>query len=76
MFQILYSFNLISNSFLKINKIIVNIFLVTSLTSTIIIVPLILTYNDNYKFIIPNKYYNEFNDKVISPSYFGLILGL
>ena len=72
MFQIANSFYLISNLFTKINKVIVNILLVTSLTSTIIVVPLLLTYKDNYKFIIPNKYYSEF----ITPSYFGLIFGL
>jgi len=72
MFQILYNFNLIPNSF----RVISNILLVTSLTSIIIVVPLLLTYKDSYKLIIPNKYYSEFNDKVASPLYFGLIFGL
>jgi sterol desaturase/sphingolipid hydroxylase (fatty acid hydroxylase superfamily) len=71
MFQIANSFYLISNLFTKINKVIVSVFLLTTLTSTIITVPLLLTYKDNYKLIIPSKC--EFND---IPLYYGLAFGL
>ncbi len=70
MYQIFNSFNLInliSNSLTKINKIISNLFLVTSLTVSVVVVPLLLTYQDNYKLIISNTY---------NISNIGLIFGL
>jgi sterol desaturase/sphingolipid hydroxylase (fatty acid hydroxylase superfamily) len=68
-----YSNNSISKLLLNINKIVSSIFLLTSLTSIILVIPLVLTNKDTYKFIIPIKYYN---DKNIISSYFGLIIGL
>lgn len=74
MFKIVDSLYLILNSFTEINKVIASIFLLTTLTSTIITVPLLLTYKDNYKLIIPSKC--EFNDKINTPLYYGLAFGL